>query len=219
MFNLLKSIFTRTNILTAFVVCLLFAVLPISQKLAVINEDAEFIVREVDVVPPPPPPPPRQSQNSESSGGSQGGIDLESIPNSVRLLPVSFNSDLGNVGSGEFGLAGFELGLSSSVTFSMEGVGFGGEGLDRPPILLVRPTLNSDYMERIGIDQFQADVMVKWLEDGTLILVGIERIDFPDEELEKMVREAVPRMRYSRPTVDGQPTERFIRLTLTIHAN
>ncbi len=219
MFGLVKRIVTRTNLLTLLIVALLFAVLPLSQKLSEVEDSSVLVVREVDVVPPPPPPPPLQSQSSDAASSSQGGINLESIPTAVRLLPVSLGNDIGIGRGADLGLGGFDLGSSSGVTFNMEGVGFGTEGIDRPPILLVRPTLNSDYMDREGITQFTAELMVKWLKDGSLVFVGIERIDHPDPELAKMVREAIPRMRYSRPTVDGEPVERFIRLPLTITAN
>lgn len=213
-----RTFLSRTNFYTLLVVLVLFSVLPLSQRLFDLPMDDTVIVRRVDVAPPPPPPP-EERESAESGASSRSGINLQSLESAVQLAPIGTEMGLDVSGSGGLGLGGVDFGANTNVDFTMEGVGFGTEGLDRQPILIVRPTLGYGYLRRQGIDQFDALVMVKMLEDGSLIFISIEEIEYPDPELAVMVRDAVSRMRYSRPTVDGEPVERFVRLPLTIHAN
>ncbi len=215
---LAKRLLTRTNLYTSLIVLLLFAVLPLSQSLREIPEDS-LIVREVELAPPPPPPPPQREQNTDSAGGAQGGLSLAAIPNAVALTPVAVGTDLGVANALGIGVGGFDIGARTNLTFSMEGVGFGTNGLDRTPVMLVKPVVPANFMNRIGISQFSVELTVRLRSDGSLLLMSIDSIEYPYVELEELVRNAIPRIRYTRPTVDGQPVERVVRLPLTINAN
>ena len=216
--SVLRRLLTRTNLYTLVIVLLLFAVLPLSQSIRNLPEDPMLIVREVDLAPPPPPPPPQRESNTDSSGGAQGGLSLAAIPNAVRLVPIAVDSSLGVGISTGLGLGGFDVGQKTNLTFSMEGVGFGTRDLDRSPVMLVKPTVSAEFMNEIGINQFDVELTVKLRADGTLQLISIDYIQYPYAELEELVIDAVPRIRYSKPTVDGQPVERVVRLPLTINA-
>jgi len=179
--------------------------------------DDEIITRAVDIATPPPPPPEeREESNSNSSRNS--GLNLEAIPSSVDLLPIRIGVE--SVLSEGLGLGydGVGLDVTPNATFKLEGVGFGTNGLDRPPILLVRPIIREGLLQRRRINQFEAVVFAKWMTDGSLILIRIEEIEYPEPEFAAMVRDAISQMRYTKPTVDGEPVERFIRLPITIHA-
>lgn len=180
--------------------------------------DELVIVRRVDVAPPPPPPP-EEREDADPGIISQTGINIESIVPAVNLDPVATGASPDISDSLGLGFNEIDLDVSSHATFTMKGIGFGVGGLDRPPIMIVRPTLISDYMDRKGIDKFETLVMVKWLKDGSLTFISIEEIEYPDPELAAMVREAISKIRYSKPTIDGEAVERFLRLPLTIHAN
>ena len=52
-----------------------------------------------------------------------------------------------------------------------------------------------------------------------MTFIAIEEVEYPDAEFKVMIRDAISQIRYTRPTVDGVPVERFLRLPLTIHAN
>ena len=218
MWVVFRKIFTRTNLLAAITVLLLFAVLPLAQRAGEVATEDTLVIREVDTAPPPPPPPPQRQQEFNATGGSNGGISLDALPTGVRLLPVSIGSELGAGYSTGIGSGGFDVGARMRTTFSMEGVGFGADGLDRPPVMLVKPEVPGNYMQRNGIYSFDVEVMVKLRQDGSLVFISIESISNPDPELAKLARDVVPRIRYSRPTVDGQPVERIVRLPLTIIA-
>jgi hypothetical protein len=172
------------------------------------------IVRRVDVAPPPPPPPEVQS-DSDSGAISLTGINLDSIIPAVDLNPIASGASLDDSDALDLGLSSAALDIKPQINFNMKEVVF----VDRPPIMIVRPTLYSEYMHSQGIDQFEVLVMVKWLEDGSLSFLGIEEIEYPDEQLAALTRDVVARIRYSRPTVNGVPVERIIRLPLTIHSN
>ncbi len=212
-----NSVFNRSSFYTAAIVLALFAILPLSQRLVTSPLEEQVQLRRIDLAPPPPPPPPVRSEN-ETGSLSQAGVNIESILPAVNLDPLPTGPGSNQAESLELGLAAVELEVQPQVEFDLEGAGFGTAGLDRPPIMLVRPTLISDYMRREGISQFSVVVMVKWLADGSLSFIAIEEIEYPDRELVPLIRDAVARIRYSRPTVDGEAVERFIRLPMTIHA-
>ncbi len=217
-YSAMRRVFTRTNLYTVVIVLLLFAVLPLSQSLRNAPDDSQLVVREVDLAPPPPPPPPQSERSGSSTGGVQGGLSLAAIPNAVRLLPLAVGSELGSGATDGLGIGGFDIGSNTNLTFSMEGVGFGTNGLDRTPVMLVRPIVPNAFMRRMGISQFDVELTVRLRSDGSLLLISIDFIEYPYPELEKLVSDAVPRIRYSRPTVDGQPVERVVRLPITINA-
>ena len=211
-----QVILSRTSLYTIVMVMLLFAVLPLSQRLLEIVDDDMLIVRRVDVAPPPPPPP-EDRENADPGSISQTGVNIDSIVPAVNLDPIATGVNSSVSDSLELGLIEIDLAINSHATFTMKGVGFGIGGLDRPPIMIVRPILNSGYLKRKGIEQFNVVVMVKWLKNGSLTFISIEEIEYPDIELRAMVRDAVSRIRYSKPTINGEPVERFLRLPLTIH--
>lgn len=214
----LSTVFNRTTFYTSVTVVLLFMMLPLSQRLLQIVPEDNLMLRRVDVAPPPPPPPPERTDSAQGTL-SQAGLNIDSVLPAVDLNPIAVGPGPDLTNSLDVGLSQIQLDVEPQVSFAMEGIGFGISDLDRPPIMVVRPTLNSDYMDSQGITEFDVEVMVKWHMDGTLTLVGIERIEYPDIELETMVREAVARIRYTRPTLNGVPVERFIRLPLTVRAN
>ena len=202
---------------TLLMVTVLFALLPLSQRLLDAVNDDTVTLRSVDVAPPPPPPPPKRL-DSNSSSSSQSGVQLKSILPSVGLAPVSTGAGSGLANSVNLGLNDIDLTPKTSIAFNMKGVGFGSVGLDRPPIMLIRPKLQSDFLRRARIDQFEVEVLVRWRTDGSLSLISIEQIQYPNPELIVLVHDAIARVRYNTPTIEGVPVERYMRLQLTIHA-
>ena len=198
-------------------VTVLFALLPLSQRLLDAVNDDTVMLRSVDVAPPPPPPPPERS-DSNSGSSAQSSVQLKSILPSVGLAAVATGVGSGLANSVDLGLNGIDLTPKTSIAFNMKGVGFGANGLDRPPIMIIRPKLKSDFLKRARIDQFEVEVLVRWRIDGSLSLISIEQIQYPNPELIVVVHDAVARVRYNKPTVDGVPVERYMRLQLTIHA-
>ncbi len=213
-----KTFLSRTSLYTIIVVMALFAVLPLSQKLLEIVDEDMLVVRRVDVAPLPPPPP-QEREDADPGVISQAGVNLKSIIPAVNLDPIATGANPNISESLELGLNEIDLDINSNATFTMKGVGFGAAGLDSPPIMVVRPTLRYGDMERKGISQLEFIVLVKWLKDGSLTFIAIEEVEYPDAEFKVMIRDAISQIRYTRPTVDGVPVERFLRLPLTIHAN
>jgi len=213
-----RRIANLTNVYTIVLVLLLFAILPLSQQLLVRPPPDLVIVRRVNVIPPPPPPPQVQS-NTNSGAISQAGINIDSILPAVDLNPIATGASLDRSDVLELGMTAMDFDLKPQANFKMEGIGFGTAGLDRQPIMIVRPVLNSDYMRSRNIEHFDVVVLVKWLADGSLTFIGIEEIEYPDAQFGAMVRDAISRIRYSRPTIDGEPVERFLRLPLTINSD
>jgi len=208
----------RPSIYALAMVLILFSVLPLSQRLFDLPASETVTVRRIELAPPPPPPP-EERENAESGTSSRSGINLNTLESAVQLSAIGTEMGLDVAGSGGFGLGAVDFGVKTNLPFSMQGVSFGVGDLDRQPFLIVRPTIENDYLRRRGIDQFEALVMVKMLKDGSLILIRIEEIEYPESEFVLIVRDLVPRMRYSRPTVDGEPVEKVVRLPLIIHAN
>lgn len=212
-----KTIANRTNLFTILMVIALFAILPLSQSWLTRIDDDTVVVRRVDVAPPPPPPSETRRENPSAQEAAQGGLGLKSLISTVNLQSLSSGDIQIQAGTLNMGLGELDLGGRSNATFSMEGIGFGIAGVDRPPFVVRRPTLNSDFMKKKGIEKFQTVVMVKWLKDGSLTFISIEEIQYPDIELAAMVRNAVAGLVYTKPTIDGEPVERFLRLPLTIN--
>ncbi len=213
----MKRVVNRTNLLTLIMVFALFAILPLSQSWLSEIDDNQVLVRQVDVVPPPPPPPQTSRENPSTEVAAQGGLGLKSLGTLVELRSLS--GDIGQIQAGALGLGLSEMDLhvKSHATFEMQGIGFGVDGLDRPPYLISRPTLYSDFMKKKGIENFETVVMVKWRKDGSLLFISIEEIEYPDAELAAMVREAVGKMVYTKPTINGEPVDRFLHLPLVIN--
>lgn len=207
----------RTSIYTLITVALLFALLPLTQRVSGGLRDELVITRSVDIASPPPPPP-EEREESSSNISQNSGINLETIPSGVDLQPIRIGVDSALSEGLGLGFGGVGLDVTPNATFTLEGVGFGADGLDRPPVLLVRPIIREGLLRRRRISQFEALVFAKWMKDGSLILIRIEEIEYPEPEFAAMVRDAISQMRYTKPTVDGEPVERFIRLPITIHA-
>ncbi|MEZ5489523.1 MAG: hypothetical protein R3F50_04285 [Gammaproteobacteria bacterium] len=207
----------RTSFYTLVVVALLFALLPLTQRTKEGVSDDLVITRQIDIALQPPPPP-EERKGSSSNSSQNSGINLEALTSGVDLQPLRIDVESVLTEGLGLGYEGAGLDVTPNATFTLEGVGFGTNGLDRQPILLVRPVIREGLLRRRRISQFEALVFVKWMKDGSLRLIRIEEIEYPEPEFAAMVRDAISQMRYTKPTVDGEPVERFVRLPITIHA-
>jgi hypothetical protein len=192
-------------------------VLPLSQTWIRKNDTDLVVVRRVDVTQPPPPPSEQEAETKSAESLMKGALKLESMVAAIELDAIVTVSvpDLLDVMKVRVELG--ELHVTSNSTFSIQGVDFGLDGLDSLPRLVNRPLLDTRAMAEMGIRTIYAEVLVKWRKDGYLDFIYIEEISV--EGFDDMIRGAVSNMRYTIPTVNGVPEERFARLPLTVRSS
>ena len=210
-----KTLPLRTAGLTLLMIVALSFVLPLSQTWIKKNDTDLVVVRRVDVTQPPPPPSEQEAEN-KSESSMKRSVKLEAMVVAIKFdALISENTpDLSEVMDVRVELG--ELHITSNSTFGIEGVDFGLDGLDSLPRLVNRPLLDTKAMVALDIRAIEALVLVKWRKDGYLDFIYIEEISV--EGFDDMVRGVVSNMRYTKPTVNGVPEERFARLPLTIRS-
>lgn len=202
--------------LTLLMVVGLSFVLPLSQKWIREKETDLVVVRRVDVTQPPPTPAEHQAENKTAETSMPNALELESMaaPIEFDAMVTGFAPDLSEVMKVRVELG--ELHVTSNSTFAIAGVDFGLDGLDNFPRLVNKPPLDTSAMVAAGIRTIHAEVLVKWRKDGYLDFIYIEEISV--EGFDDIIRGAVANMRYTKPTVNGVPEERFARLPLTVRS-
>ena len=211
-----KTFPLRTAGLTLLMVAALSFVLPLSQTWIRKNDTDLVVVRRVDVTQPPPPPSEQEAETKSAESSMKGALKLESMVAAIEFDAIVTGSapDLLEVMKVRVKLG--DRHVTSNSTFGILGVDFGLDGLDSLPRLVNRPPLDTRAMVKLGIRTIYAEVLVKWRKDGYLDFIYIEKISV--EGFDELIRGAVSNMRYTKPTVNGVPEERFARLPLTIRS-